>query len=147
MKIEGRYEFSAPRDQVWAMLVNPESLRHCLPGCKRFEEIAPDQYAVTLEIGVAAVKGTYQGKAQLAEKEAPLHYKLIVEGTGGPGAVRGEGILTLQEQGTATVVAVEGDAQVSGLIASVGQRMIGGVARMMMGQFFECLKGQLPPTS
>ncbi|MEA2641760.1 MAG: uncharacterized protein QOF51_3154 [Chloroflexota bacterium] len=144
MKIEGRYEFAAPRQQVWEMLISPEALRSCLPGCKRFDETAPDQYAVTMEIGVAAIKGTYQGKAQLAEKDPPYRYKLIVEGAGGPGRVRGEGVLTLEEQGDGTVVTVDGDAQISGLIASVGQRMIGGVARMMMGQFFECLKAQLP---
>jgi hypothetical protein len=128
---------------VWDLLIDPEALKHCMPGCQRFEAVGADEYEVTLEVGIAAVKGTYKGKARMAEKDPPHRYKLIVEGAGRPGFVKGEGVLTLEEDGNETVVGVEGDAQVGGLIASVGQRLIGGVSKQMMGQFFNCLQGQL----
>ena len=143
MKIEGRYEMPSPRQQVWELLLSPDALQHCMPGCKRFEPFGPDQYEVTLEMGVAGIKGTYTGKARIVDQEAPRRYKLIVEGSGAPGAVRGEGVLTLEEDGERTIILVEGDASASGLIANVGQRMLGGVAKMVVGQFFDCMRGQL----
>lgn len=143
MKVEGQFRFAASRPQVWELLIDPQALKQCMPGCQRFEEVGTDQYEVTLVVGIAAVKGTYKGKARMAEKDPPHRYKLMVEGSGGPGFVKGEGVLTLEEDGTETIVAVEGDAQVGGLIASVGQRLIGGVSKQMMGQFFTCLQGQL----
>jgi carbon monoxide dehydrogenase subunit G len=143
LKVEGQYRFAASRPQVWELLIDPQALKSCMPGVQRFEEVGPDEYEVTLEVGIAAVKGTYKGKARMADKEPPQRYKLVVEGSGGPGFVKGEGILTLTEDGNETLVAVEGDAQVGGLIASVGQRLIGGVSKQMMGQFFKCMQGQL----
>jgi carbon monoxide dehydrogenase subunit G len=35
-----------------------------------------------------------------------------------------------------TRVAYDGDVQIGGLIAGVGQRMLGGVSKMMVDQFF-----------
>ena len=39
-----------------------------------------------------------------------------------------------------TLVKVDGEAQVGGTIARVGQRLLGGVNRMMMDKFFTCLQ-------
>jgi carbon monoxide dehydrogenase subunit G len=36
-------------------------------------------------------------------------------------------------------VKVDGDGQVGGMLSGVGQRMLPGVAKMLMNQFFECL--------
>jgi carbon monoxide dehydrogenase subunit G len=97
-----------------------------------------------LEIGVGPIKGAFGGKILMREKNPPFSYKLIVEGSGSAGFVRGEGTLTLGEsEGDKTAVLVSGDAQVGGLIAGVGQRLLEGVAKQMMGQFFRCLQSQL----
>jgi carbon monoxide dehydrogenase subunit G len=80
----------------------------------------------------------------MADKEEPRRYKLVVEGSAPVGFVKGEGILTLQdEQGGETQVLVNGNVQVGGLIAGVGQRLLEGVAKQLMGQFFKCLQTQL----
>ena len=143
MKIEGRYQFAAPRDVVYKFLLDPKALQHCMPGCKKFEPVGEDRFSVVLEMGVAGIKGTYTGKAQISDREPPSSYKLIVEGSGTPGSVRGEGVLTLEEAEGGTSVAYVGDASASGLIANVGQRMLGGVAKMVVGQFFECMRNQV----
>jgi len=114
-----------------------------MPGCKKFEPTGQDEFAVTLEMGVAGIKGTYNGKARIADKVEGESYKLIVEGSGTPGFVRGEGVLTLEPEDIGTVVVYTGDANAGGLIANVGQRMLGGVAKMVVGQFFDCMRSQL----
>lgn len=148
MKIEGRYLFQGQLQQVWELLTDPRALQHCTPGCKKLEAIGNDEYEATLEMGVGPIKGTYQGKICMTEKDAPRRYKLLVEGSAAVGFVRGEGVLTFQEQeGGETVIIVNGDATVGGLIAGVGQRLVEGVAKQTMGQFFKCMQGQLEARS
>ena len=143
MKVEGSYTFDAPRDRVWTVLLNPESLKNCIPGCETMTATGEDQYEAVMKVGVAAIRGTYKGKVRIADKQEPERYKLLVEGSGGPGFVRGEAQVELVDQGQSTQVNVAGDGQVGGTVAGVGQRMLGGVAKMLMGQFFDCLKRQL----
>ena len=143
MKVEGSYTFDAPRDRVWSMLMSPDSLQACIPGCETMNATGEDQYEAVMKVGVAAIRGTYKGKVRIAEKQEPDSYKLLVEGSGGPGFVRGEALINLVDQGGTTQINVQGDGQVGGTVAGVGQRMLGGVAKMLMGQFFECLKKQL----
>ena len=136
MKIEGAHEVPAPRQRVWDAFLDPEQLKKAIPGCEKLEAIGQDEYKATMKIGVAAVKGTFEGKVRITDKKAPESYRMGVEGSGGPGFVRGEAAITLSDSATGTRVAYSADVQVGGLIAGVGQRMLGGVSKMMADQFF-----------
>lgn len=137
MKIEGSYVFKAPRERVWSVLLDPKIMGQCMPGCEELREVGPDQYEATMKIGVASVRGTYKGKVSIKEKRAPSHYVLSGEGSGGPGFMRGDVAFDLEEKDGETVLRYSTDAKVGGLIAGVGQRMIGGIAKMMVDQFFK----------
>ena len=139
MKVEGAYTFPGSPEQVWDLLLDPESLRQCIPGAETLTETSPDHWDAVLKVGVAAIKGTYKGKVAIVEKQPPTMYTLQVEGSGGPGFVKGSAKISLEGNGDTTSVKVEGDGQVGGMLAGVGQRMLPGVAKMLMNQFFECL--------
>jgi carbon monoxide dehydrogenase subunit G len=62
-----------------------------------------------------------------------------MEGSGPAGFVNGTASVTLTEAGDKTSVQVDGDAQVGGTVARVGQRLIGSVAKTLMDRFFGCL--------
>jgi carbon monoxide dehydrogenase subunit G len=143
MKVEGAYTFPGPPQQVWDLLLNPDSLRACIPGVESLTETSPDHWDAVMKVGVAAIKGTYKGKVAIVDKQAPDNYTLQVEGSGGPGFVKGSAKIFLEPDGDNTRVRVEGDGQVGGMLAGVGQRMLPGVAKMLMNQFFECLIGKL----
>jgi uncharacterized protein len=136
MKLEGSYDVKAPRDKVWNAFLDPETLRQAIPGCEKLELIGTDEYKATMKIGVAAVKGTFEGKVRLQDKKAPESYRLAAEGSGGPGFVRADTLITLSDSDGGTRVSYTADVQVGGLIAGVGQRMLGGVSKMMADQFF-----------
>jgi carbon monoxide dehydrogenase subunit G len=136
MKIEGSADIPAPRDKVWAAFLDPEILAQALPGCEKLEAIGPNEYKATMKIGVAAIKGTFEGKVKLSDLEPPNRYRMAVEGSGGPGFVRGAAGMQLSDVDGGTRVSYDADVQVGGLIASVGQRMLGGVTKMMLDQFF-----------
>jgi uncharacterized protein len=143
MKVEGAYTFPGPQQKVWDLLLDPESLRTCIPGAESLTETSPDHWDVLMKVGVAAIKGTYKGKVAIVEKEEPTAYTLQIEGSGGPGFVKGTARISLAPDGEGTHVKVEGDGQVGGMLAGVGQRMLPGVAKMLMNQFFECQIGKL----
>ncbi|MBM4262088.1 MAG: carbon monoxide dehydrogenase subunit G [Deltaproteobacteria bacterium] len=137
MKIEGTYTFSAPRDRVWQVLLDPKIIGQCMPGCESMNEIGPDEYEAVMKVGVASVKGTYKGKVAIKDKQPPSHYVLSGSGSGGPGFMQGDVAIDLEEANGQTLLKYSTDAKVGGLIASVGQRMLNGVAKMMVDQFFK----------
>jgi uncharacterized protein len=136
MKIEGSADIPAARDQVWAAFLDPDTLAKALPGCEKLEAIGDNEYKATMKIGVGGVKGTFEGKVKITDKNPPESYRMTVEGSGGPGFIRGEAVITLTEAGSGTRVSYTADVQVGGLIASVGQRLLGGVSKMMADKFF-----------
>jgi carbon monoxide dehydrogenase subunit G len=139
MKVEGVYSFPAAPEKVWELLLDPESLRSCIPGAESLTETSPDHWDAVMKVGVAAIRGTYKGKVAIVDQRPPTQYTLQIEGSGGPGFVKGTAVVTLEPDGEGTRVKVEGDGQVGGMLAGVGQRMLPGVAKMLMNQFFECL--------
>jgi len=143
MDISGSYTFNASTDRVWALLMNPAVISSCIPGCDRFEPDGEDRYTVTLTVGLAAITGTYNGTVVLAEKIPLKSYRLVVEGEGRPGFVKGSSAIALRAEGDTTIVDVSGSVQTGGPIARVGQRLIGGVAKMMLDRFFACLQAKL----
>ena len=136
MKIEGSNDIPAPRERVWKALLDPATLARVIPGCEGLDEIGPGEYKAKMKIGVAAIKGTFEGKVRLFDLEPPNRYKMALEGSGGPGFVRGEASMEHSDTVGGTRVRYGADVQVGGLIASVGQRMLGGVSKMMLDQFF-----------
>jgi carbon monoxide dehydrogenase subunit G len=98
---------------------------------------------VTLTVALAAITGTYNGTVILTEKIPPASYRLLVEGQGRPGFLKGSSAVTLKAEGASTIVDVSASVQTGGPIARVGQRLIGGVAKMMLDRFFACLQSKL----
>jgi len=147
MNFTGATLIRGTQQQVWDVLLDPEALRQCLPGCKRFEEVSPGTYEATVTLGIAAVKGSYNGRVTIGERDEPSSYKLSVEGTGSNGTIRGTGSITLVPTPDGTSVQWAADAQIGGPIANVGQRLIGGVSKVVAGEFFKCMERQLGQSS
>ena len=136
MKIEGSSEIPVARQKVWDAFLDPTVLEKALPGCEKLEAVGPGEYKATLKVGVGPIKGTFEGKVKLSDLEPPNRYRMAVEGSGGPGFVRGDAGMQMSDVDGGTKVSYDADVQVGGLIASVGQRMLGGVTKMMLDQFF-----------
>ena len=142
MDIIGSYTFNAPPARVWDLLLDPAVLSSCIPGCERFEPAGDDRYQISLKVGLAAITGSYTGTVTLADKQPPSSYRLVVEGEGRGGFVKGSAAIALRPEGDTTIVDVTGTVQTGGPIARVGQRLISGVAKMMMDKFFACLQSK-----
>jgi hypothetical protein len=105
--------------------------------------VGEDRYQARLTVSLAAITGTYEGTVIISAKKPFESYALTVEGQGKPGMVKGSVMIGLRPSGDATEVLVAGGVQTGGVIARLGQRLIGGVSKMMQDRFFECLKTKL----
>jgi carbon monoxide dehydrogenase subunit G len=142
MKIEGTHELRAPRERVFQALTDPAILQRCIPGCERLEKTGEGTYSTTLKAGVGSIKGVFTGNVRLEEVRPPAHYRMVVDGRGQPGFLKGAGDVDLEEREGLTVINYKGDVQVGGTIAGVGQRMIQGAAKMMASQFFTAIEAE-----
>ena len=143
MEITGSYTFPAARDRVWSLLMDPQAISSCIPGCEAFEPAGEDRYRARLNVALAAITGSYDGTIVLSDKVPLTSYRLTADGQGRPGFGKGSAAISLRDEGTGTVVDVTGSVQTGGPVARVGQRLIGGVSKMMMDRFFGCLVGKL----
>jgi uncharacterized protein len=140
MNIEATHEIKASRERVYAALIDPEVLRHAIPGCESLEKIGDDLYTATMRAGIGAIKGTFKGEVRLEDMRPPEHYRIVVQGKGAMGFAKGSADFDLEEKDGGTLIRYSGEMQIGGSIAGVGQRMIQGAAKMMASQFFAKLE-------
>ena len=144
MELIATYVFEAPAEKVWTLLQDAGAVGKCLPGCRGLTPVSDDRYEVELGIAVAAISGDFKGTVSLQDKVPPRSYRLNVEGTGRQGFVKGHATIVLEPDGERTRVQVQANADVGGMIARVGQRLLEGVARTTMDRFYACLAKQVP---
>ncbi len=143
MKLKGSHTFQAPRQTVWDLLMNPDVIARILPGVETFTPLGQDEYQAKINLGIGAVKGEYTGRVTLRDIIPPTYYKLVLNSNSQRGFVKGEGALNLEEQGGVTVLNYEGEAQIGGQLAGVGQRLLEGAARTLINQGFKALEAEI----
>ncbi|MGE5325653.1 MAG: SRPBCC family protein [Deltaproteobacteria bacterium] len=145
MKLEGTFMVPAPRETVWQHLMNPDTLSKSLPGCEKLEAQPDGSFHAEMKVGIGAVKGAYKGRVELFDQVAPERFRIKVDGKGTGGFLKAEGMLTLLGAGQETLVGYTGEAQVGGVIAGVGQRMVLGAARQIVQHFFQTFSKIVTP--
>ena len=142
MKIEGTHELHTSPERVYETLIDPVVLQRCIPGCERLEKTGENAYSTTLRAGVGSIKGLFTGNVRLEDMQPPRHFRMVVDGKGQPGFLKGSGDLDIEAREGVTIVSYKGEVQVGGTIASVGQRMLQGAVKMMATQFFTAIEAE-----
>jgi carbon monoxide dehydrogenase subunit G len=145
VKIAGTAAVPASQERAWALLQDPAVLARCMPGCEALDPVGEGEYAMRMKMALASMSGLFQGKVRVAGTNPCTSFRLIVEGAGKIGFMKGEGVLTLAAN-SPTTVSYEGDVQVGGTIASVGQRLVETTAKMLIKRFFEKLGAEAGAT-
>jgi hypothetical protein len=147
MELKAQYRFNAPIDRVWDLLMDPDAIAACVPGCKVFEPVGGDRYRVVFTAAVAAISGSFTGTVALVDGQRPTSYRLLVEGSGMRSFARGESLMTLTPDEGGVLVDVAATLTVGGLVAQVGHRLVDATTRLMMDRFFRCLQERLTAAS
>lgn len=140
MDISGEYRLGISRQQAWDALLNPETLRSCIPGCESLERLAEDHYRARVKTAIGPVKATFDTELRIRNANPPESYRLEGEGKGGAvGFGRGHADITLSEEGDGTTLRYTAAFQVGGRLAQLGSRLVLGATRKLADDFFEQL--------
>ncbi len=138
MNLSGEHRIEAPRDQVWAALNDPDILKQAIPGCEQIEKTSDTELTATVKAKVGPVSAKFSGVVRLSDLDPPHGYTISGEGKGGAaGFAKGGAKVRLEEDGAATILHYEVNAQVGGKLAQIGSRLIDGTARKLSGEFFD----------
>ena len=143
LDIEGKEVIAVPLERVWESLNDPAFLTRCIPGCREMREVGPDKYAVRMDLKVASVGGSFNGEVALSEKAAPSTCRIAISGSGTLGHGTGDARFSLEPGDGGTVLAYEGVGEIGGLVAGVGQRVLRGVSKHLIGKFFKSVRTEL----
>ena len=140
MKVRGEQSLPLPLRAAWDLLLNTDVLARAMPGCESLVPAGPDEYDMRMNLAIASMQGLFAGKIRIEDKNPPASYRLVIDGSGKLGFLRGVGLLTLAEAPPGTTVHYDGEVQIGGLIASVGERLLDMTAKMMIRRFFAALE-------
>ena len=146
MKIAGEYTIPVPAERAYVVLQDPEMLARAMPGCQALERIGDGEYHMKMKMVLASMSGLFDGKVRVIDPDPFSHFRLVVEGSGKIGFVKGEGLLTLTSVDGGTSVHYDGGVEMGGTIASVGQRLLDTTARMLIKSFFKKLTADVART-
>lgn len=140
MKIEGQYLFHGPQEAVWEIVRDPEVLATALPGTKSLDKVDENEYQGEMNIRIGPVTGLFSGQLVVSNEVPPERYTLTVEGRGSPGFIKGAGNIVLNDQDNeTTLLKYEGEVQIGGKLASVGQRLLDMASKSMIRQGLEAI--------
>ena len=140
---EGEAVVKASAQQVWDMLLDPNTLAAVIPGCHGVEKISDTHFRADVTLGIGPVKGRYRAEVKLSDLDPPKAVTLAGSAEGALGFGHGEGRITLRplpDGGTAIHYIYE--AGIGGKVASIGGRLLDGAAKVIIGQFFTALARQ-----
>jgi hypothetical protein len=149
MDLNGHKTLEVPVARAYEIMTDPVVLTRTMPGLESLTAREPGVFDAQLELGVAAIKGRYEGEMRMVDADPPRSYRMVMEGQGPKGFVSVNMQVTLTPADTNpdfTDVHYEGEAHVGGAVAGVGQRVLGGVASLIMGKFFSALAKEAKAT-
>jgi carbon monoxide dehydrogenase subunit G len=144
MKIAGSAQLPFAPERAWELMQDPVVLARAIPGCESLEKTGEDEYRMKMKMVLASFSGAFEGKVRITDPAPPSSFRMVVEGSGKIGFMKGDGVLTLTPKDGATEISYDGEAQVGGTMAAVGQRLIDTTARMLIKRFFTKLLDEGP---
>ena len=143
LDIGGQERIAASIERLWASLNDPAFLTRCIPGCRSMREIAPDSYAVHVDLKIASVGGSFEGSIGLSDKAPPERCRIAVSGSGTLGHGSGQARFKLEPAEAGTLLIHEGSGEIGGLVAGVGQRVLRGVSKHLVAKFIKAVRSEL----
>jgi carbon monoxide dehydrogenase subunit G len=144
MKFAGTVAIDAPRDKVWAFVIDPNQVGQCGPGVESIEVIDERHFMATAKVGIGFISARFVVNMEMAVQEPPDRAVIKAHGQAPGSAVDATAEMTLSDGADGgTTMDWSADVTISGSLASLGARLIEGTANKMIGQTFDCMKSKL----
>lgn len=148
MQLAGKYVLHATPPTVWATLMNKDTLARVVPGISRLEQTGDHTFKSILDIKLGPISGSFTGNLQLDDLQEPNAFTLKAQQNSKIGNANAaiKIILALVDETGDTEISFDGDVKLSGMLASMGQRVMGGVSNTLTKQFFSNLEKEIDHT-
>jgi uncharacterized protein len=137
--IEDGFDIGAPLDRVWALLKDIPKVATCIPRAEVTEVVDERTYKAKASVKVGPVEVSYRATITVESIDDASHtatFKVKGDETRGRGGVNATMTSSATETSPGTThVAVRTDAQISGIVATVGGRLIEAVAQKTIAAF------------
>ena len=144
MKFSGTVDINAPRERVWAFLMDPDQVGPCGPGVETIEIVDETHFKAKAKVGIGFISARFNIDMQIAERDEPNQAVIKAHGQAPGSAVDATATMALRDgDGGGTTMDWGADVLIGGTIASVGARLIEGTANKMIGQTFDCIRSKL----
>ena len=144
MIVTGEHTFPGTREAVWELLQDPEVLVKAMPGAKRLTTTGDGTYEGVVRIGVGPVTAAeWRLSVELHDRDRPASYVMHVDTKGPLGFTRGTATVALVEVDEGTRMLYHADLAIGGKVASVGQRLLDQVAKMLTKQGLNALNREM----
>lgn len=144
MHFSGTVDIAAPRDKVWAFVIDPNQVGTCGPGVESIEVVDDRHFKATAKVGIGFISLRFVVDMEFAELNAPDDATIKAHGQAPGSAVDATAEMRLSDgPDGGTRMDWSADVNLAGSVASLGARLIEGTANKMIGQTFDCMRTKL----
>ncbi len=144
MLLTGNEIVNADPSSLWKMLMDPVFLAKVLPHISSLQQLSEACYQATFSIKIGPINGNFSGNLQLKDIVEENSFTLSTLQQSKMGNANADILINLLLlDDSRTEVKFDGDIKLSGMLARVGQRLVGGIANTLTKQFFENLHKEL----
>lgn len=144
MQFRGSVQIGAPRERVWAFLMDPQQVGSCGPGVESIEVVDEDHFRARARVGIGFISARFTVDMAITARDEPDHAVIRAHGQAPGSAVDATADMALSGPADGpTTMDWSAEVTIAGTLASVGARMIEGTANKMIGQTFACIRTKL----
>jgi len=146
MEIKGKYIIASTREEVFAALNDPDTLKECIPGCESFTRTNDSEFDANILASIGPVKARFKTVVKLENVRAPESYTIVGSSKSGTaGFARGNADVVLESVPNGTELSYSANLKVGGKLAQVGSRLVSGATKKTADEFFGSLSTRLDP--
>ncbi|MDA4122091.1 MAG: carbon monoxide dehydrogenase subunit G [Thaumarchaeota archaeon] len=144
MHYDGTFDVKAPKEKVYDFITDPKKITTIFPDVSAVKVLDADNFTLKAKVGMSFIRGTMDVKGSVAEKKKPTSARMKARGNGLNSSVDLDSLFTMEDgpQG-GTHVTWSADAKISGMMASIGSRLIESQADKYVKQIIGSLEKKL----
>jgi len=144
MHYNGAFDVTSSIEKVYDFITDPKKITTIFPDVENIKVLDENNFTLKAKVGMSFIKGTMDVKGTMTEKQKPVMAKLRARGTGLNSSVDLDSTFTMADgPGEGTHVSWSADARISGMMASVGSRLIDSAADRYVKQIVAALQKNL----
>jgi carbon monoxide dehydrogenase subunit G len=144
MQFSGSTEINAPREKVWAFVIDPQQVGWCGPGVESIEAVDATHFRARAKVGIGVISARFAVNLELVDSQEPDRAVIKASGQAPGSAVEATGEMRLAgPEAGPTTMDWSADVAIMGTMAGVGTRLIEGTANKLITQAFDCMRAKL----